>query len=55
MNAVKSPSIFDAQLMRETLLSERSRATILASVAAVIGLTFVLLSSNPCLAVLDIA
>jgi class 3 adenylate cyclase len=32
MNAVKSPSLIDAQLMRETLLSERLGATILAVV-----------------------
>ena len=32
MNAVKRPSLIDAQLMRETLLSERLRATILAVV-----------------------
>jgi hypothetical protein len=44
MNAVTSPALFDAQLMRETLLSERLRATIPASVAAVIGLTLFLLS-----------
>ena len=44
MNAVTSPALFDAQFMRETLLSERPRATMLASVAAVIGLTLFLLS-----------
>ena len=44
MNSGKNTAIFDAQLMRETLLSERLRATLLASVAAVIGLTFFLLS-----------
>jgi adenylate cyclase len=44
MNAVKSPSLFEAQLMRETLRSERLRATMLASVGAVIGLTLFLLS-----------
>ena len=44
MNSVNSTSMFDAQLMRETLLSERLRATLLASVAAVMGLTMVLLS-----------
>jgi hypothetical protein len=44
MNTVKSPSLIDAQLMRETLLSERLRATILASVMAVMGLTLFLLS-----------
>src|SRR5262249_121078 len=44
MNAVTSPSLFEAQLMRETLLSERLRATILAGVAAVSRLTFFLLS-----------
>ena len=38
------PSLFEAQLMRETLLSERLRATLLASVAAVLGLTLFLLS-----------
>ena len=44
MNAVESPSLFESQLMRETLLSERLRATILASMAAVLGLTLFLLS-----------
>jgi adenylate cyclase len=44
MNAVTSPALFDAQLMRETLRRERLRATMLASVAAVIGLTLFLLS-----------
>ena len=44
MNAVTSPALFDAQLMRETLRSERLRATILASVMAVMGLTLFLLS-----------
>ncbi len=44
MNAVTSPTLFDAQLMRETLRSERLRATMLASVVAVMGLTLFLLS-----------
>jgi adenylate cyclase len=44
MNAVTSPALFDAQLMRETLRSERLRATMLASVGAVMGLTLFLLT-----------
>src|SRR5919108_4654357 len=43
-NAVTSPALFDAQLMRETLRSERLRATILASVMAVMGGTRFLLA-----------
>ncbi|HEY5866131.1 MAG TPA: hypothetical protein VI542_11405 [Candidatus Tectomicrobia bacterium] len=44
MNVVHGPTLFAAQLMRETLRSERLRATMLASVGTVIGLTLFLLS-----------
>jgi hypothetical protein len=37
-------ALFEAQLMRETLRNERVRATMLASVAAALGLTLLLLS-----------
>lgn len=43
-NAGARSALFDAQLMRETLRNERMRATMLASAAAVFGLTLFLLS-----------
>ena len=43
-NASARSALFDAQLMRETLRNARVRATMLASAAAVLGLTLFLLS-----------
>jgi hypothetical protein len=44
MHAVPNPTLFEAQLMRETVRSERLRATILASVMAAMGLTLFVLT-----------